>query len=118
VTTTAASGSAPLSLPLPPAKPLLPRAGSLLMLALALAGVAWAIRGWRRPEASQRRAAFLTLAAGLLLTLAMAACGGGGGGGGHTPIPGTPAGTYTLTVTGSASSSSVSHTVTLTLTVS
>jgi hypothetical protein len=118
VTTTAASGSAPRSLPLPPAKPLLPRAGSLLMLALALAGVAWAIRGWHRPEASQRRAAFLTLAAGLLLTLAMAACGGGGGGGGHTPIPGTPAGTYTLTVTGSASSSSVSHTVTLTLTVS
>jgi hypothetical protein len=119
VTTTAASVGAPRSRPLPPARPPLPGAGSLLMLALALAGVAWAIRSWRQPEVSRRRAAFLTLAAGLLLTLAMAACGGGGGGGGgHTPIPGTPAGTYTLTVTGSASPSSLSHTISLTLHVS
>jgi hypothetical protein len=117
VTTTAASGSAPRSRPLPPARPLLPGTGSLVMLALALAGVAWAVRSWCQPEASRRRAAFPTLAAGLLLTLAMAACGGGGGGG-HTTIPGTPAGTYTLTVTGSASSSSLSHTISLTLHVS
>jgi hypothetical protein len=118
VTTTAASGSAPRSRPLPPARPLLPGTGSLVMLALALAGVAWAVRSWCQPEASRRRAAFLTLAAGLLLTLAMAACGGGGGGG-HTTIPGTPAGTYTLTVTGSAGSgaATLSHNVTLTLTV-
>jgi hypothetical protein len=117
VTTTAASVGAPRSRPLPPARPLLPGAGSLVMLALALAGVAWAVRSWRQPEASRRRAAFLTLAAGLLLTLAMAACGGGGGGG-HTTIPGTPAGTYTLTVTGSASPSTLSHTISLTLHVS
>jgi len=124
VTTTAASLSAPRSRHLPPARPLLPGPGGLVMLALALAVLAWTVRRWRQPAGvSRRRAAFLTLAAGLLLTLAVAACGGGGGGGGGggpTPIPGTPAGTYTLTVTGTAGSgsSALSHSMTLTLTVS
>jgi hypothetical protein len=120
VTTTAPSVIAPRSRPLPPARPLLPGPGGLVTLVLALTAVAWAVRGWRQPEVSRQRAAFLTLAAGLLLTLAMAACGGGGGGGGGTHNPGTPAGTYTLTVTGSTGSGSatVSHSVTLTLHVS
>ncbi len=115
VTTTAPSVSAPRSRPLPPVRLPLPGPGGLVMLALALAGVAWAVRGWRQPEVRRRRAAFLTLTAGLLLTLAMPACGGGGGGGN----PGTPTGTYNLTVTGStgAGSATVSHSVTLTLTV-
>lgn len=119
VTTTAPSVSAPQSRPLPPAKPVLPGPGSLVMLALALAGAAWVVRSWRQPEASRRRTVFLTLAAGLLLTLATAACGGGGGGGAGGGNPGTPAGTYTLTVTGSTGSGSatLSHSVTLTLTV-
>jgi len=119
VTTTAPSVRAPRSRPLPPARPLLPGPVGLVMLALALAAVVWTVRGWCQPEVSRRRATFLTLAAGLLLTLAMAACGGGGRNG-LTTTPETPAGTYPLTVTGRSGSGSatVSHSMTLTLHVS
>lgn len=120
VTTTASSLSAPRSRHLPPVRPLLPGPGGLVMLALALAVLAWTVRRWRQPAGvSRRRAAFLTLAAGLLLTLAVAACGGGGGGGGGggPTNPGTPAGTYTLTVTGSTTSGSVTLTNSATLTL-
>jgi hypothetical protein len=122
VTTTASSLGAPRSPHLPPVRPLLPAPGGLVRLALALAVLAWTVRSWRQPAGvSRRRAAFLTLAAGLLLTLAMAACGGGGGGGGGggPTNPGTPSGTYTLTVTGTAGSGStaLSHSATLTFIV-
>jgi hypothetical protein len=80
------------------------------MLAVFLAGLAWAIR---RVTASQRTV-LLILAAGLLLTLGLAACTGRG-----AVNPGTPAGAYTLTVTGSTAlgTATVSHSIPLTLTV-
>ena len=89
------------------------------MLALALAVLAWTVRRWRQPAGvSRRQAAFLTLAAGLLLTLAVAACGGGGNNVSTPPSnPGTPAGTYTLTVTGSTTSGSTTLTNSATLTL-
>jgi hypothetical protein len=121
VTTTAPSLSVPRSRPLPPAPPLSPGLRGLLMLALVLALMAWAIERRKQLGVSRRRSALVPLAAGLLLTLALAGCGGGGSSAVTPPSnPGTPAGTYTLTVTGStgSGSSAFSHSVTLTLTVS
>lgn len=117
VTTTAPSASAPHSRPLPPLPPLSPGLRGLLMLALALAAIAWAIMRRNQPGLSRWQSTMLSLASGLLLTLALAGCGGGGG---TTRNPGTPAGTYTLTVTGStgSGSSALSQSVTLTLNVS
>jgi len=122
VTTTAASVSAPRSRPLPPIPPLSPGLRGLLLLALVLAMMAWAIRQRNRAGVGRWQSRMVLLASGLLLALTLAGCGGGGSGsgGGPPPNPGTPAGTYTLTVTGSAGSGSaiVSHSVALTLTVS
>ena len=121
-TTTAPSAAAPRSRPLPPVPPLSPGLRGLLMLALVLAAMAWAIVRRNQPGVSRWQSAILPLAAGLLLTLALAGCGGGGGGVAQYDAsnPGTPAGTYTLTVTGTtgSGSSALSHSVTLTLTVS
>ncbi|HMD95960.1 MAG TPA: MBG domain-containing protein [Terriglobia bacterium] len=123
VTTTAASGSAPRSRRLPPVPPLSPGLKSLLMLALALAAMAWVIRRRKQPGVSRWRSTMVLLASGLLLTLALAGCGGGnvsGGSGGAAPSQGTPAETYTLTVTGTTGSgaATLSHSVSLTLKVS
>jgi hypothetical protein len=111
----------PRSRPLPPAAPLSPGLRGLLMLALVLALMAWAIGRRNQLGVSRWRSTLVPLASGLLLALALAA-GCGGGSSVSTPPPnlGTPAGTYTLTVTGStgSGSSALSHSVTLTLTVS
>ena len=113
VTTTAPSSAAPRTFPSPP----LPRPQVFSLLAMLLACIAGPLLASRRARAG-RRAAFLPLAAGLLLALALAGCGGGG------PAPnsnhGTPTGNYTLTVTGTVTSgsSSVSRSVNLTLNVS
>jgi len=117
VTTTAPSLSVPRPRPLPPVPPLSPGLRGLLMLALVLAAVAWAIRRRNQPGVSRWRSTMILLAPGLLLTLALAGCGGGSASVTHNP--GTPAGTYTLTVTGSTGSGSatLNHSVTLTLTV-
>jgi hypothetical protein len=121
VKTTAPSLSVPRSRPLPPAAPLSPGLRGLLMLALVLALMAWAIGRRNQLGVSRWRSTLVPLASGLLLALALAA-GCGGGSSVSTPPPnlGTPAGTYTLTVTGStgSGSSALSHSVTLTLTVS
>jgi hypothetical protein len=93
----------------------------MLMLALALAAMAWGVGRRNQPGVSRWRSTIVPLASGLLLAMALAGCGGGGGGGGGvTHDPGTPSGTYTLTVTGTAGSgsSTLSHPVTLTLIVS
>lgn len=120
VTTTAPSVSAPRSRPLPPVPPLSPGLRGLLMLALVLSAMAWAIIRRNQPGVSRWQSTMGPIALGLLLTLGLAGCGGRGGGGGPTPNAGTPAGTYTLTVTGTAGSgsSTLSHSVTLTLNVS
>ena len=123
VTTTAPSVGSPRPRPLPPIPPLSPGLRGLVMLALVLAAMAWAVRRRNQPGISRWQSTMVPLAAGLLLMLAIAGCGGGGsggGGGGTTSNPGTPAGTYTLTVTGTTGSgaSALSHSVTLTLTVS
>jgi len=121
VTTTAPSISAPRSRHIPTIPPLARGLRGLLMLAMALVVMAWAIVRRKPCGMARWQSTMLPLATGLLLTLALAGCGGGGGGGGGTtPNPGTPAGTYTLTVTGTAGSGStaLSHNVTLTLTVS
>ncbi|MGB7592709.1 MAG: choice-of-anchor D domain-containing protein, partial [Terriglobia bacterium] len=79
VTTTAPSLNAPRFRPLPPVPPLSPSLRGLLMLALVLALMAWAI-GRRNPLGVSRwRSTLVPLAARLLLTLALAGCGGGGG---------------------------------------
>src|SRR5208337_1055522 len=119
VTTTAASLNAPRSRPLPPAPPLSPGLRGLLLLALALGLMAWAIGRRNQLGVSRWRSTMVPLAGGLLLALALAGCGGGGNNN-VTHNPGTPAGTYTLTVTGTvgSGSSALSHSVTLTLTVS
>jgi hypothetical protein len=120
VTTTAPSVSAPRSRPLPPAPPLSPGLRSLLMVALVLTAMAWAIGRRNQPGVGRWRSTRVPLAVGLLLTLALAGCGGGGGGGSGPSNPGTTPGGYILTVTGStgSGSSTLSHSVTLTLTVS
>ncbi|MGO9305894.1 MAG: FG-GAP-like repeat-containing protein [Candidatus Korobacteraceae bacterium] len=121
VTTTAPSVGTPRSRPLSPVPPLSPGLRGLLMLALVLAAMAWAIRRRNQSGVGRWQSTIVTLAAGLLLILVIAGCGGGGGGGGGTTSnPGTPAGTYTLTVTGIAGSgsSALSHKATLTLNVS
>jgi len=121
VTTVAPSFSAPLSRPLPPVAPLSPGLMGLVMLAWALAAMAWAMMHRNQSIVSRCQSTLALLAGGLLLTLALVGCGGGGGGGGGTPPnPGTPAGTYTVTVTGTTSlgSAALSHNVTLSLTVS
>ena len=117
VTTTAASVSAPRSRPLPPGPPLSPGFRGLLMLALVLAAMAWAIGRRNQPCVSRWQFTMVPLALGLLLTLALAGCGGGSS---TTSNSGTPPGNYTLTVTGAAGSgsSALSHSMTLTLTVS
>ena len=106
VTTTAPSVGAPRSRPLPPVTPLSPGLRGLLILALALAAMAWAVG--RRNQFGVRRwqSELVLLVTGLLLILALAGCGGGGGRGGGTNNPGTPAGTYTLTLTGTTGSGS------------
>jgi hypothetical protein len=121
VTTTAASGSMPRSRPFPPAPTLPPGLRGLLILALALGAMAWAMGRRNQPGVSRWRSTMVPLAAGLLLTLALAGCGGGGSSTSTPPPnPGTPAGTYTLTVTGTviSGSSTLIRSVTLTLTVS
>ena len=119
VTTTAASVSAPRSRPFPPVLPLSPVRG-MLMLALVLAAMAWAVGRRNQPGVSRWQSRMALLAAGLLLTLALAGCGGEKSSANVTHNPGTPAGTYTLTVTGSTGSGSatLSRRVTLTLNVS
>ena len=101
VTTTAASIGAPSSRPIPPAAPLSPGFKGLLMLALILAAMAWAVMRRNQFGGGRWKSTLLPLFAGLLLVLAMSGC--------HTksnttptPNAGTPAGTYTLTVTGTA----------------
>ena len=117
VTTTAPSITAPRSRHFPPAPPLQPGSSVLALLAVLLAGVAWAARGGQQLRA-HRRIAFLALAVGLFLTLGMMACGGGGAGR-VTHDPGTPAGTYNLTVkaTLTSGSTTLTHNVALTLKV-
>jgi hypothetical protein len=119
VITAATSVSTPRSRPLPPVPPLWPGLRGLLMLALVLAAMAWAIMRRNQPGVSRWRFAMLPLAAGLLLTLALAGCHSSGPPTAAT-YPGTPSGTYTLTVTGrtGSGSSALSHTVYLTLIVS
>jgi pimeloyl-ACP methyl ester carboxylesterase len=120
VTTTTPSLSAPRSRSLPPVPPLSPGLKGLLMLALVLAFMAWAIGRRNQLGVSRWRSTMVPLASGLLLALALAGCGGGGSSSNVTHNSGTPPGTYTLTVTGTAGSgsSALSHSVTLTLNVS
>ena len=122
VSTTAPSAGSPRSRQVPPVPPLSPGLGGLLMLALVLTAMAWAIGRRNQPGVSRWRSTMVPLASGLLLALALAAgCGGGGSSAVTTTSnAGTPAGTYTLTVTGTAGSGSaaLSHSVTLTLIVS
>jgi hypothetical protein len=120
VTTTAPSVGAPRSRPLPPVPPLLPGLRGLLILALVLVTMAWAIGRRNIPGESRWRTTMVSLASGLLLALALALAGCSSNSNNVTHNSGTPAGTYTLTVTGSAGSgsSTVTHTMTLTLTVS
>jgi hypothetical protein len=120
VSTTAPSAGSPQSRRVPPVPPLSPGLGGLLMLALVLTAMAWAMGRRNQPRVSRWQSRMALLASGLLLTLTLAGCGGGGGSANVTPNPGTPAGTYTLTVTGTAGSgsSALSHSVPLTLIVS
>ncbi len=121
VTTTAPSAGTPRSRHLPPASPQTPNFRGLMILALALASLAWVFPRGKQPGECRWLSAIPLIISGLLLALALGGCGGGGGGSPAPPYnPGTPAGTYTLTVTGTAGSgnSILSHSVTLTLTVS
>jgi hypothetical protein len=116
VATTAPSASPLRFRHVPTVPPGRPMSILLWTIAVLMVGIAGTVQGWKNTGASKRRAVFLMLATGLLLTLAVGACGGGGGG---MHDPGTPVGTYTLTVTGTAGSgsSALSHNVTLTLKV-
>ena len=122
VTTTAASINSPSSRPFPPVSPPSPSLRGLLMLAMVLAAMAWAIVRRNHSGVARWQFTLVLLASGILLAMALIGCGGGGGGGGSgpTPNPGTPAGTYTITVTGAmgSGSSALSHNVVLKLTVS
>jgi hypothetical protein len=121
--TTVPTNSASPSRPVPPAPPQWPGLTGLVMLALVLAAMAWAIGHCTQAGVSRWQPAMLPIALGLFLILALTGCGSGGGGGGSPPgtvtDPGTPVGTYTLTVTASEGwgASAVSHSVKLTLTV-
>ena len=116
VATTAPSGSPLRFRHVPTAPPGRPMSTLLWTIAVLMVGIAGTVQSWKNTGARKRRAVFLMLVTGLLLTLAVGACGGGGA---EMHDPGTPAGTYTLTVTGTAGSgsSALSHNVTLTLKV-
>jgi hypothetical protein len=82
------------------------------LLALLMTAGTAAFWGGRQPGVRRRRATFLVLVVGMLLTLAVAAC--------HAPANmGTPAGSYTLTVTGTVGSGStaVSHSQNVTVNI-
>jgi len=111
VTTTAPSVTSPRTF----RPPRLPGPKVLLVLAMLMVCVAWALIASRRLRAGWR---ILPLALGLLLVLALASCGRGGpvSGSNH----GTPTGAYNLKVTGTFTSGSatLSRSITLTLNVS
>jgi hypothetical protein len=118
VTTTAPAVGTPRSRPLSPVLPLSPDLRYLLMLAVVLMAMAWAVRRWKQVGVSRWPSTLIPLAAGLLLALALAGCHTGG-----TPNiagQGTPAASYTLTVTGTtgSGSSAISHSMNFTLIVS
>jgi hypothetical protein len=119
VTTTAAGASAPPAALLPPEPPLSPTARTVIVLALALAAMAWGTAQYNDRNLWHSRSAILALAAGLLLTVTLAGCGGAGPSRGSPPVSGTPSGTYTLNVQGTATAGTggLSHYVDLTLNV-
>jgi hypothetical protein len=118
VSTTAASGLAPLTRTAPPSEG---DRGKWLLLGLAVLA-AMMLLARRRPEAMLGRLRLGLATAGMMLVLAlgMVACGGGGGGStASSSNPGTPTGKYSLTVTGTLTSGSVTvtHDVQVTLQV-
>lgn len=116
VSTTAASGLAPLSRMTPPSEG--DRGKWLLLGLVALAGMMLLAR--RRPEAVAGRLRLALATAGMLAVLALGvvACGGGSSTA-SSSNPGTPTGKYSLTVTGALTSGSVTvtHDVKITLQV-
>jgi hypothetical protein len=114
VTTTAAPPAR-----LPPSPPLSPATRTVIVLALALAAMAWGAAQYQDRDLWHSRSAILALAAGLLLAVTLAGCGGAGPSAGSPPVSGTPSGTYTLNVQGiaAAGTGALSHYVDLTLNV-